>query len=82
MIMVVAKRFSVKDVESLVGEGFLKRYQLSEGLRREGEETAYVAGVAVKTFTVVFPFELTVRGRNGLLLYGQVAPSTLPSCGS
>ena len=39
----------------------------------------YMAGVAVKAVTVVFPFELTVRGRNGLFLYGAVAPSTLPS---
>jgi hypothetical protein len=30
---------------------------------------------------MVFPFKLTVRGRNGLRLYGQVAPSTLPNVG-
>lgn len=63
MIVVVAERLSVEDVECLVGEWFLHRGLHGERMFQEiRTDEPYVAGVTVKAFSMVFPLELPVRG--------------------
>ncbi len=61
MIVVVAERLAVKDVECLVGERFL--YQGLHGKRMFQEIRTggpHVASVTVKAVSMVFPLKLPV----------------------
>lgn len=63
MIVVVAERLSVEDVECFVRERFLHQGSHGERMLQEiRTRKPYVAGVTVKAFSMVFPLELPVRG--------------------
>ena len=78
MIVVVAERLSVEDVECLVGERFLHQGLHGERTLQEVRtEKPHVASVTVKAVSMVFPLELPVRGRYSLLLNGEAAATAL-----
>jgi hypothetical protein len=71
VIVVVAVRSAVIDVERLVWEWFLnkeKRKQYQQHIFFEGRQSTYMASMTIETITMILTLELSIRRRHGLLL--------------
>jgi hypothetical protein len=59
VVVIVAVRFPVKDVECLVRERFLAPWVIGNASRKTTEKT-HMAVVTVKAVAVIFPLELPI----------------------
>lgn len=69
VVMIGTERLAVKDVKGFVRKGFLHA-STSMPRSKQGCAETYVTGMAIEALSVVFAFELAVRGRHCLFFYG------------
>ena len=75
MVVVVAVRLAVVDVECFVGKWFLEG--IISGYRDVKIKEAYVATLTVEAITVIFPFQLAVGGGHCLFLNREITTAAL-----